>query len=91
VGIEESEQEVRRLQAALCLEGDDPLKDLRHVWARAGERGALAVALARPTRIKGGQVDMVDALLQILHIKEGALPFLARHFPFSPGNPAHEG
>jgi hypothetical protein len=27
---------------------------------------------------------MVDALLQILHIEEGALPFLARLFPLQP-------
>jgi hypothetical protein len=79
-GIEKGEQEVRRLQAALCLEGDDLLKDLDHVRARAGERGAPAVALARSTRVEGGHVDVVDALLQILHIEEGALPFLARLF-----------
>jgi hypothetical protein len=79
--VEEGELEVRRLQATLRLEGDDPLKDLGHVRARAGERGDPAVALARPTRVEGGQVDMVNALLQILHIEEGALSFLARLFP----------
>jgi hypothetical protein len=80
-GIQESEQEVRWLQVALCLESDGPLKDLSYIWHRAGERGTPTVSLTRPARIKGRQVDIINALLQILHIEEGALPLLARLLP----------
>jgi hypothetical protein len=80
-GIEESKQEIGWLQAALRLKGDDPLKDLCHIRARVGERGAPTVTLARSTHVKGGQVDVVNTLLLILHIEEGALPFLARLLP----------
>jgi hypothetical protein len=53
-GIKKGEQEVIWLQAALHLEGDDPLKDLGHIRARAGKRGAPAVALTRSTCVEGG-------------------------------------
>jgi hypothetical protein len=88
VGVKEGEQEVRWFQAALRLQSDDPLKNVVHVWARAWKRGAPVVALARSSRVKGRQIDMVDILPVILHIEEGALPFLIGLLPVSFGNPA---
>jgi hypothetical protein len=101
MGIQKGKQEVRRLQAAILLQSGDPLENLLHVWRGARKRSAPAVPL-RPVCIKGRQVDMVCALLQILHIEEGTLPLFAGLFPLQSeevrrptrvegGRPAHYG
>jgi hypothetical protein len=46
------------------------------------EWGTLALPLVGPAGVKGGKVDIISPFLQILHIEEGALPLLARLFPF---------
>jgi hypothetical protein len=81
-GIQESEQKVRWLQVTLLLQGGDPLEYLRYVWRGTREWGTPTILLAGPAGIKGGKVDIVGPLLQILHIEEGVLPLLARLFPF---------
>jgi hypothetical protein len=63
------------------LQSDDLPKNVGHVWARAWKRGAPIVALARTSCVKGRQIDMVDVLPEILHIEEGALPFLTGLLP----------
>jgi hypothetical protein len=79
---QKASQEVRWLQVTLLLLGGDPLEYLHHVRRGMREWGTPTISLTRPADIKGGKVDVVSPLLQILHIEEGALPLLARLFPF---------
>jgi predicted ThiF/HesA family dinucleotide-utilizing enzyme len=82
VSIQESEQEVRWLQVIVLLQGGDSLEYLRYVRRETREWGTPTISLTGPTGIEGGKVDIVSPLRQILHIEEGALPLVARLFPF---------